>query len=299
VPTILLSFITSLWHWLLQLHDLTTPQFTQHENFRDFYESVAQLYPEEEIVYETLRGRIRKQFVLEYLKKFHGKLLDLGCNRGFYISQYKNGQAFGVDIAYAVLKKAHERFPQGQFIEGDAQNLSFIRSNSFDSILCSEMIEHVPFPQKVFTECYRILKPQGLLLITTPNYTRKRPTWTYLGKMKDFGVKGCKGNHYFHTAFRPEELKTLAEKSGFEVLECGTFEKEVKYSTRIPVLFHYILRFINKFLRSKRIDDFNEIMLERCSFLIYNLCTVLRLNHILTKLVKEGVRSYLLVKKSV
>ncbi|MFQ6114520.1 MAG: methyltransferase domain-containing protein [bacterium] len=277
---------------------MNTPQFTQHENFREFYESVGLLYPEERIVYGTLRGRIRRQFVLNYLNKFHGTLLDLGCNRGFYISQYQNGKGVGIDIAYAVLKKAHERFPEGRFIQGDAQNLRFVRSNFFHAILCSELIEHVPHPEKVFAECFRVLKTQGILLITAPNYKRKKPTWTHLGKMKDFGVEGVAGNHYFHTAFRPEELKLLAQKNGFQVLEYGTFEKEVKYSTRIPVLLYYILRFLNKFLfRSKRIDNFNETMLERCSLLIYQICSVLRLNNILSRLVKEGVRSYLLAKK--
>ncbi|MFQ5863759.1 MAG: methyltransferase domain-containing protein, partial [bacterium] len=277
---------------------MNTPQFTQYENFRDFYESVGQLYPEERIVYDTLRGRLRRRFVLNYLNRFRGKLLDLGCNRGFYISQYKNGDAVGIDIAYAVLEKAHERFPQGCFIQADAQDLSFLRSESFDSILCSEMIEHVPHPQKVFAECFRVLKPQGVLLITTPNYKRKKPTWTSVGQMKDFGVRGIKGNHYFHTAFRPEELKSLAENNGFQVLEYGTFEKEVKYSTRIPVLFYHILRLLNRSLfRSKRIEDFDEMMLERCSLLIYKLCARLRLNNLLMRLVKEGVRSYLFATK--
>ncbi|MFQ5823530.1 MAG: class I SAM-dependent methyltransferase [bacterium] len=277
---------------------MNTPRFKQNENFRDFYESVGQHYPEEKIVYDTLRGKLRKRFVLNYLNNFNGKLLDLGCNRGFYISKYIPGAAVGIDIAYAVLKKAKERFPEGHFIQGDAQNLSFLGSNSFDSILCSEILEHVLSPQKVLSECLRILKPQGSLFITTPNYKRNKPTWTNIGKMKEFGVMGVNGDYYFHTAFRPEELKSMAEKIGFQILEYGTFEKEVKYSTRIPVLFYYIIHIINRFiLKNEKFDIFNEMMLERFSFFIYKLSTVLRLNNFLTSLIKEGVRSYLLAIK--
>lgn len=268
------------------------------ENFREFYESVAQLYPEEKLVYSSLRGILRRRFVLTRLEKLRGVFLELGCNRGFYISHYKNGLAIGVDIAYAVLKEAQKRHPVAYFIQGDVQYLAFIRSNSFDSILCSEVIEHVLYPQKVLAECFRILKPQGKLLITTPNYKRKKPYRAKLGKMKSFGVKGIDGDYYFHTAFRPEELKSMAEKAGFQVLESGTLEKEVKYSTRIPLLFYYLLHILNKYtFHSREIDDFNEKMVEKCSLLIYKVCTFLRLNDFFSRLVKEGVRSYLFVQK--
>ena len=53
-------------------------------------------------------------------------------------------------------------------LEEDAQNLSFANS-SFDVVICRELIEHVPDEQKVFSEIRRVLRPQGYLLITTPN----------------------------------------------------------------------------------------------------------------------------------
>lgn len=160
------------------------------------------------------------------------------------------------------------------------------------------MIEHVSYPQKVFTECYRILKPQGSLLVTTPNFKRTKPNLMRVGKMKSFGVKGVYGDYYFHAAFRPEELKCMAEKEGFQVVEFGSLEKEVKCSTRIPVLFYYKLYFLNHiFFHSKKIDDFNEMMLEKGSLLIYKLSTKMGINQFLTSLVKEGVRSYLLAEK--
>lgn len=111
------------------------PLIKKEDNFREFYESVGERYPEEEVVYSTLRGMLRRQFVLPYLKKFQGRFLDLGCNRGIYMSQYQNGAAVGVDIAYSVLKGAKRRVPEAHLIQGDAQNLAFLRSNSFDSIL--------------------------------------------------------------------------------------------------------------------------------------------------------------------
>ncbi len=279
---------------------MSQPAITAHaENFREFYESVGAKYPEEEIVYHSLRGVIRRQFVLSYLEKFHGMFLDLGCNRGAYIASYKNGRALGVDIAFSVLHAARQRLPEAYLVQGDAQNLSFLRSNSIDAILCSEVIEHVPHPQQIFFECFRVLKPRGHLLVTTPNYKKNRPTWIKVDEMQSYGVRGVVDDQYFHTAFRPQELKQMTETAGFQVLEWGTFEKEVKYATRIPLLIYYLLNLVNAVtFKNQRLDQFNKKMLDRGSRLIYTGCAALGLNNVLTRLVKEGVRSYILVTKA-
>lgn len=268
------------------------------DKYRDFYEQVGECYPEEAVVYKTLRGIVRKKFVLEYLNKFHGKLLDLGCNRGYYLKEFKNGTRYGIDIAWSVLREAKKRIPQAYFVQGDIQQLQFIRSNSMDAILCSEVIEHLLNPEKVFAETFRILKPGGKMLITTPNYTKKRTAWIKVGSLKKYGIHGMCEDYYFHTAYRPEELKNFAEKAGFTILKFGTLEKEVRYATRFPVVFFYMVYFINKYLiKSENLDNFNQKCLEACSLFIYRFARLLGINELLTRFVKEGVRSYIYVMK--
>ena len=270
-----------------------------NENFREFYDSVGRLYPEEELVFKTLRGIIRRQFILSQLQKFKGLLLDLGCNRGYYISEYLNGNAIGVDISYPVLQEAKSRLPEISFLQGDAQQLAFLKPNSVDAILCSEMIEHVQNAQGVISECFRILKAGGEFLITTPNYKKEKPTWIEIGEMKSYGVQGVKDDLYFHTAFRPEELKAMAGSAGFTNIETGTFEKEVKYATRIPVIFYHLVKFLNKiFVRSDKLAGANETMLNQSSLFIYRFCKFLGLNGFFVSLVREGVRSYLFARKA-
>ncbi|TDI91904.1 MAG: class I SAM-dependent methyltransferase [Caldithrix sp.] len=270
-----------------------------NENFREFYDAVGRLYPEEEVVFKTLRGLIRRRFILSYLQKFRGLLLDLGCNRGYYISEYNNDSAIGIDISYPVLQEAKNRLPEVNFLQGDAQQLSFLKPNSVDAILCSEMIEHVQNARRVFSECFRILKPSGVILITTPNYKKEKPTWIKIDEMKSYGVQGVKDDLYFHTAFRPEELKEMAESAGFANIETGTFEKEVKYATRIPVIFYHLVKLLNKiFVRSDKLTGANETMLNKSSLFIYRFCKFLRLNRFFISLVREGVRSYLFAQKN-
>jgi len=265
------------------------------ENFRAFYESVGERYPEEELVYQTLRGRLRRRFVLSYLVRLRGRLLDLGCNRGVYVQAYQNGPVVGVDLAYSVLRVAARRCPHAGFVQGDAQNLAFFRDCVFDAVLCSEVLEHVPHPERLLRETWRVLVPGGRLFLTTPNYKKARPRWVALGVMKAYGVEGIREGRYYHTAFRPEELQLMAEEVGFEVLEAGTFEKEVKYSSRIPVLFFHLLRLLNKtLLRSEAVQAFNERQLELWTSRTYAFLRRMGLDRLCERWVREGVRSYLL-----
>ena len=271
--------------------------FKNGENFKEFYESVGAFYPEEDLVYNSLRGQIRRKFIIRHLSNLAGKLLDLGCNRGGYILEYKNGPALGIDISLPVLKIAKKR-TKANIVQGDGQNLAFLVSGCIDSVLCSEVIEHVPGAGKLLSECFRVLRLGGQLLLTTPNYKNTKPIWVKIDEMAEYGVEGVRENYYYHTAFRPEELYKMAENAGFKFIETGTFEKEVKYATRIPVVLFYSISFLNKVLfKNKWIDKQNKKILDKLSLIIYKTCCFLGLNKILIKFVKEGVRSYLIAKK--
>jgi ubiquinone/menaquinone biosynthesis C-methylase UbiE len=51
---------------------------------------------------------------------------------------------------------------------GDATQLHYTDSK-FDKVLCSEVIEHIPDTDKALSEIYRVLKPNGILVLSTPN----------------------------------------------------------------------------------------------------------------------------------
>jgi len=272
------------------------------KNYYKFYREVGEKYPEEEIVYSTLRGRLRKKFVLQHLKNQSGLFLDIGCNRGTYLIEYRGGTAFGVDISshvlYGAKGKCNEKNLPCNLIVGDAEQLSFLRDNTFDFILCSELLEHVYNPEQVIAHISRLLKPNGTVLLTVPNYTRKKPGWIGIDSLKIFNISGVKDDTYFHTAFKPKELANMVTKSGLRIKDYGSFEKEVRYATKIPVFFYFIFEFLNKlFLRSTEFAQWNKKFLDRFSTVNYIVAKYLFMDSILKSIFQDGARTFVTANK--
>ncbi len=262
---------------------------------KKFYEEVGLKYPEEEIIYHTLRGMLRKKFVIRQLKSFTGSLLDIGCNRGMYLDAYAGGLRFGIDLSFSVLKKA---VPQNKYlVVADAENLFCFKAGSFDNALCSEVIEHCLNAPAVFLSIAHVLKAGGLALITAPSYRKTKPTWIDLGRLPLFGVECDCEEGYFHTAYRPEELAALAKEAGFKIIENGFLEKELKYAAKIPAAVYLAGTFINKILKSKTFDQKNRESFDKFTLLVYKICLLTGLEKILMKFVSEGTRSFVLIQK--
>ncbi len=83
-----------------------------------------------------------------------GRTLDIGAQNGPYAAFFPNRVA--VDI----------RAGRGVRIIGDAQALG-VADAAFDVVLCTEVLEHLPEPQRALDEMFRVLRPGGTLLLTT------------------------------------------------------------------------------------------------------------------------------------
>ena len=101
-------------------------------------------------------------FFLEMNSNFlSGKLLDFGCGSKPYEKLFKNLNDYvGVEVA-----GNKENLKSDIYYDGIS--LPFA-DNTFDSILCTEVFEHVEQLDDVIFELYRILKPGGRMIVTTP-----------------------------------------------------------------------------------------------------------------------------------
>lgn len=118
------------------------------------------------------------------------KLLDLGCGEGRHaINAYIAGEVdvYGVDLSLTDLATARTR--QQPFAVADA-NRSFhlqcanalalpFGDHTFDKIICSEVLEHLPDYASALAEIRRVLKPGGLLAISVPRAWPEKICWYF------------------------------------------------------------------------------------------------------------------------
>ena len=98
-------------------------------------------------------------------------VVDLGCGHGYGSQILINYESYiGIDIDDEVIQRnsSHLSSSSARFLTESADELS-IPSQSIDVVVCFEMIEHVQDPKKVLSEAKRVLKPNGILISSTPD----------------------------------------------------------------------------------------------------------------------------------
>lgn len=107
-------------------------------------------------------------------------ILDIGCGNGFLLYQFRTSYRKLVGLEYSAHRLAQARINLADYdfvpVEGSAENMSEIGSNSIDRIISADTIEHIPDVYAAAAEMFRVLKPGGMLVINTPNiaFVKKR-----------------------------------------------------------------------------------------------------------------------------
>lgn len=111
---------------------------------------------------------ITNQLQLDYLNDIapdyiRGNLLDLGCGEKPYKLIYDSlcNSSIGVDVKTC----KHEQKYVDVFASADEMPFE---NETFDSVLCTNVLEHVPNMEKAFSEISRVLKKEGYLIISVP-----------------------------------------------------------------------------------------------------------------------------------
>lgn len=156
--------------------------------------------------YYIIRNRLY-QLIQQYSSYLSGHVLDFGCGSKPYRSLFTVESYLGVDIKLGESQPSH----QGADVFYDGRHLPF-EDKRFDSIFSSEVIEHIFNIDEIVAELFRVLKPGGFLVVTTPF------VWGEHMKPYDY----CRYTSY--------GIRELFYRNGFEVIsvkKSGNFVETV------------------------------------------------------------------------
>ena len=184
----------------------------------EWAEWVKDYYRDEETydwvdVADNLRGlesffhRNRRRVIRDLVKRFSagGPMLDAGCGTGLNLQGLPAGST-GLDLNPRNLAMVRERLPLHTAVEGDLEAMPFADA-SFATVICTEVLEHVPDPRLALREIRRVLKPGGVLIGSVP---ARSAIWRLR-----FLSSTCPGNEPFHNEYRAEEVREML--AGFDI----------------------------------------------------------------------------------
>lgn len=162
----------------------------------------------------------RKEAIIALLEDIKNTtVLDVGCSTGYLGKEFidRGAKVYGIDISKKALNEARKVLTKVNIIDLNKQKLPFSRGQ-FDLIVASEVIEHLQNPLLALKELNRVLKNNGGLIITTPNFLYWGNRIKFLKGKFAYEKIGMfdEGHVHFYTY---DSLKNDLKKSNFKIIE--------------------------------------------------------------------------------
>lgn len=170
----------------------------------------------------SIGTRIRDNLFLEMMRpKNTDVILDLGCGLGHFTdlltrnssTGYSIGATIGIDIDETCINFCRENL-KGIYIEGNVLDIPFV-NETFDKILCTEVIEHIQNTHEILGEANRVLKKGGVLVASVPC-----SEGMFGATIKNIGhdhVDQRSLEYHHHKGFSLEGFTQLLKQNGFTV----------------------------------------------------------------------------------
>ena len=148
-----------------------------------------------------------------------GRILDAGTGTGLNLRHLPAGSV-GLDINPRNVELVAARLPDHTVVLGDIESMPF-EDASFSTVVCTEVLEHVPDPSRALAEIRRVLQPGGVLIGSVP---ARSAIWRLR-----FLSSTCPHTEPFHNEYLPDEVRQMLQ---------GWTIRELRYSLlRFNVMF--------------------------------------------------------------
>lgn len=171
----------------------------------------------------------RFRFFDRYISNWQGlKVLDVGCGGGFSCEfmAARGVCVSGVDQSQkcidVAIQHAHSSGLEIDYCCGVAEQLPYA-DQSFDVVICVDVLEHVEDVKRVVSEVARILKPNGLFFFDTINRNFKSRL-VMIWIMENILNEIERGVHDWNKFITPAEIIKLLNQNGFEQIEIKGFD---------------------------------------------------------------------------
>lgn len=181
-----------------------------------------------------------------------GKILEAGCGMSqFVLALISRGyDCYGLDYAFQALYRARQFAKSLRLACADITALG-VSSSSLSAVISIGVVEHrFAGPEPFLQEMYRILEPNGLMLISVPYFNSLR-RWrarhgAYQDDVSDFG--------FYQYAFTQDEFCGLLIQAGFEIEKTYTYShqstlrQELHWLNRLPELLKKLVLRLSKYM---------------------------------------------------
>jgi ubiquinone/menaquinone biosynthesis C-methylase UbiE len=172
---------------------------------KEGYDKIAEEYQADRHIFDHTK---ELQEFSSLLPK-NAKVIDVGCGAGVPVAKFLVESGFkvvGIDFSEKMLRLAGKNVPQATFIKKDMTRLDFA-DDSFDGLTAFYSIIHVPREKhsRLFKDFSRILKPNGIMLVTM-GPDEWEATETY------YGIQ------MFWSQYSPQKSLQLVKDANFEII---------------------------------------------------------------------------------
>ena len=149
--------------------------------------------------------KAKRELIIDLYKKYckPGLALDVGCGTGAISKALKKfTKVISCDFSDESVRYSKIRNPDIEVIRGNAESLAF-KSNMFDVLVSSDLLEHVENDNKAMKEFNRVLKKDGKLILTVPAFQ-------FLWSKDDVSL----GHHRRYTK---NQIRNLLERNNYKI----------------------------------------------------------------------------------